>query len=63
MKIGELFVELLFKSDNMKLKEFVNTIGELDLKSVSSAFGLSKLYDITKKIMEVGKEALSLIHI
>ena len=57
MKIGELFVELLFKSDNMKLKEFVNTIGELDLKSVSSAFGLSKLYDITKKIMEVGKEA------
>lgn len=40
MKIGELFVQLGFRADQTKLREFIGGIGELSLSSVLAAAGV-----------------------
>lgn len=61
MKIGELFVQLGFQSDDAKLKDFVKAIGDLDLKSAASVLGLSAAYEAIRKVMEVADQvALSM---
>ena len=61
MKIGELFVELGFHADTMKLKEFTSALGELSMSSVMSVLGLGTLYESVKKIMGIADEtALSI---
>lgn len=61
MKIGELFFDLGFKSDTTKLKDFVRNVGDLNMSSVLAAFGLDRVYESIKHIMEVGdKTALSI---
>ena len=61
MKVDSLEVQLGFKLEDTKLKDFIKSLGELDMKSVASAFGLEKMYEMVQKIMEAaGKTALSL---
>jgi hypothetical protein len=61
VKIGELFVELGFKADTLKLKEFVHAIGELNMSSVMGAVGLGTAYEAIRKIMGAADEtALSI---
>ena len=55
MKIGELFVELGFHADTMKLKEFTSALGELSMSSVMSVLGLGTLYESVKKIMGIAR--------
>lgn len=57
MKIGELFMELGFKSDTMKLKDFMHAVGDLNMRSVASAVGLGALYEATAKIMGITGDA------
>ena len=52
MKIGELFMELGFKADTMKLNEFVKSIGELNMSSVMAGAEVAALADMTKKLLE-----------
>ena len=60
MNLFELFVEVGFKADTIKLKEFMHAVGELNLSSVAGAVGLGTLYEATKKIMEAAdKTAMS----
>jgi len=62
MKIGELLVQLGFKSDDAKLKDFVKAIGELNLKSVASVLGVGALYDGIRKVMDVADETAMGMH-
>jgi hypothetical protein len=57
MTIGELFIELGFKADTMKLKDFMKAVGELNMSSIASALGLGVLYDATNKIMNIADGA------
>lgn len=60
MKIGELFFELFFKSDNKKMKDFMEMVGELDLKSVlaSSSLGafILKMHNLTEEAAKTAVE-------
>lgn len=56
MKIGELFVELGFKADTIKLNEVAQLIGRLNLSSVLASFGVKELYDGLRDIMEIGEK-------
>jgi len=49
--IGELFIELFFKADTIKLKDFINSVGELNMSSIASSLGLAGLYDGLNKIL------------
>lgn len=51
MKIGELFVELGFKADTIKLNEFAQLLGRLNLSSVLASVGVKELYDGLRDIM------------
>jgi hypothetical protein len=62
MKIGELLVQLGFKSDDAKLKDFVKAIGELNLKSVASVLGVGALYDGIRRVMNVADETAMGMH-
>lgn len=55
MKIGELFVELGFHADTIKLNEFAQLLGRLNLSSVLASFGVKELYDGLKDIMSIGE--------
>jgi hypothetical protein len=57
MTVGELFITLGFKADTMKLKDFMNAVGELNMRSVMSAVGLGTLYEATAKIMGIADQA------
>jgi hypothetical protein len=54
--IGELFIELGFHADTMKLKDFMHAVGELNMKSLATAVGLGTLYEATTKIMGMADE-------
>ena len=54
MKIGELFMELGFKADTVKVNDFINMIGKLNMNSIMAAAGVDGLYNGLKNIMEVG---------
>lgn len=49
--VGELFVELFFKADTIKLKDFLNSVGELNMSSIAASVGLAGLYDSLSKIL------------
>lgn len=53
MKIGEFFFQILFKSEDKKLKDFVSAIGELNLRSVLAVAGLGQVYDIMEKLQSM----------
>lgn len=57
MKIGELFVQLGFKADDTKLKDFVRSMGDLNMSSILATFGLGEAYNIIKKIMDTASES------
>lgn len=49
--VGELFLELFFKADTIKLKDFINSVGELNMSSIASSMGLAGLYDGINKVL------------
>ena len=51
MTAGELIVELGFKSDNVKLKDFIHSLGELNLSSIAAALGVGGLFNVMQKVM------------
>lgn len=55
MKIGELFVELGFKADSTKLKDFMQSIGDLNMSTILATMGLGGMYELVKKIMSVAE--------
>jgi hypothetical protein len=57
MTIGELFIELGFKADTMKLKDFMHSVAELNMSSIAAALGLGTLYESTSKIMSIADQA------
>ena len=57
MTIGELFIELGFHADTMKLKDFMHAVGELNMSSIATALGLGTLYEATNKIMNIAGDA------
>ena len=61
MTIGELFIELGFKADTMKLHDFMTAVGELNMASIASALGLGVLYEATHKIMNIADQTATSI--
>ncbi len=57
MKIGELFMELNFKSDSTKLNDFIKMVGDLDMSSLLAATGLGGIYEALKNIMDIAGKA------
>jgi hypothetical protein len=57
MNLMELFIELGFKADTMKLKEFMRAVGDLNMSSIASAVGLGAMYEATSKIMRIADDA------
>ena len=57
MIVDELFVALGFKTDTLKLKEFISALGELRMSSIASAVGVGWLYEATRKAISVATEA------
>jgi len=49
--IGELFVELFFKADQVKLGDFMHSLTELNMASVMTTLGLGAMYEMVSKIM------------
>lgn len=61
--LNELYVLLGFKGDTTKLKDFINSIGEVNLSTVAASVGLGGLYAATQKLMTIGETtALSMEH-
>ena len=52
MKIGELFVQLGFEADTMKLKDFVRSIGDLNMSSIMATGAWGEFANITKTLLE-----------
>jgi len=52
MKIGELFVQLGFEADTMKLKDFVRSIGDLNMSSIIATGAWGEFANITKSLLE-----------
>jgi len=59
MQIGNdgLFIELGFKADTAKLKDFIHAVGDLNMTSIMSSLGLGALYEATQKIANVADTA------
>lgn len=53
MKIGDLFVNLFFKADDTKLKDFIHNLGDLRMSSLLNTLGLAEMYEGIKKVMEI----------
>lgn len=60
--IGELFVELFFKADNIKLKDFITSVGSLNMSSILATLGLGAMFDALNKVMSVGEKAATPIN-
>ena len=56
MNIGELFVQLVFQSDQTKLKDFVNSLGDLNMSSVMATLSFGTMYESIKKIMGIADQ-------
>jgi hypothetical protein len=56
MEIGELLVNLGFKADTTKLRDFIHDIGDLNLSSIVAASGLGGILDGIKNIMEAANK-------
>lgn len=60
MKIGELFVQLGFKGDNSKLKDFISGMGELNMSSVLATLGVGAVgtafVTLAEKAAKAGQE-------
>jgi hypothetical protein len=52
MKIGELFIQLGFEADTMKLKDFVRSIGDLNMSSIIATGAWGEFASITKSLLE-----------
>ena len=52
MTVGELVVELFFKSDTKSLKDFTHSLADLNLASIFATVGLGGIYESLKKITE-----------
>jgi hypothetical protein len=57
VNIGELFIELGFKADTMKLQDFTRALMSLNMSSVMSVLGLGAMYEATAKIMNIADQA------
>lgn len=57
MKIGELFVELGFHTDTVKVNDFIQMIGRLNLTSVLASFGVKELYDGLRAVMDIADQS------
>lgn len=56
MKIGELIVELGFKSDTTKLSDFIKSVGNLNMSSVMASLGVGGLYEAARKFVDMAAE-------
>jgi hypothetical protein len=56
MEIGELLVNLGFKADTTKLRDFITDIGDLNMSSIIAASGLGGILDGIKNIMEAANK-------
>lgn len=56
MKIGELFMELGFHADTMKLKDFGRAVADLNMTSILSAGSFGVLYEGAKKIIDMADD-------
>ena len=54
--IGELFIELGFKADTLKLQDFMHSVAQLNMTSVMTALGLGAMYEATSKIMGIADQ-------
>ena len=52
MKIGELFIQLGFEADTMKLKDFVRSIGDLNMSSLLATGAWGEFANLTKSLLE-----------
>lgn len=61
MKIGELFFNLGFNADTIKLKDFGKAIGDLNMSSILTAGSFGALYEGAKSLINMADEvALSI---
>lgn len=56
MKLGELFFELGFKSDHMKLKDFGKAVSELNMSSILSAGSFGAMIHGAKELISMADE-------
>jgi hypothetical protein len=56
MKIGELFFQLGFQTDTVKVNDFINMIGKLNFNSVLASLGVGELYENMKNIMTIADQ-------
>lgn len=62
MNIGELLIQLGFKADTMKLKDFIHSVGELNMQSIIAATGFGGLYEAAKRAIEAAEEMAEPLH-
>lgn len=63
MKLGELFFELGFRADTMKLKDFGKAVSELNMSSILTAGSFGAVYEGATKLVDVANHmALGLNH-
>lgn len=55
MKLGELFFNLGFKADTMKLKDFGRAVADLNMSSVLAATGFGAVYEGAKKLIQIAE--------
>jgi len=53
MKLGELFFELGFHADSMKLKDFGKAVSELNMSSILTAGSFGAVYEGAKSLLEI----------
>jgi len=63
MEIGELLINLGFKADTTKLRDFIHDVGDLNLASVFATTGLAGVVDGIKDIMQVADAAARSLNI
>lgn len=56
MKIGELFFNLGFKADTMKLKDFGKAIGDLNMASILTAGSFGAVYEGAKALIGIADQ-------
>ena len=63
MEVGELLINLGFKSDTAKLRDFIHDVGDLNLASIFATAGLAGIVDGIKDIMQTADAAARSLNI
>lgn len=62
MTIGELIINLGFKADEKKLRDFTSMLGDLNLSSVLTAAGLGGVFKGVEKVIDISRTATDRMH-